>query len=84
MTTPPLLDPAIFDALTRDLEEETRVSEALTQAVRSLNQAVGAVQGQLSRVHSTPRTNCASSGGREGGHIYIYTFGGAVPQGEGT
>lgn len=54
-----LLDPAIFASLTRDLEEDTRVSEGLFQAVRNLNQAVGAVQGQLSRVHSTPRSACA-------------------------
>ena len=60
MAQAPLLDPAIFAALTRDLEEETRVSESPSQTVRQLNQAVGEVQGLLSKVHSTPRSECES------------------------
>ncbi|KAF7549544.1 hypothetical protein G7046_g8318 [Stylonectria norvegica] len=51
----PLLDPAIFGDLKDKLEEETAVRDNLTKIVQRLERAVGATQGLLSRVHSTPR-----------------------------
>lgn len=56
-----LLDPAIFTYLESKLEEETQVRDSLTQIIQRLERAVSSAQGLLSRVHSTPRSNCMST-----------------------
>lgn len=56
-----LLDPSIFADLEAKVDEETQVRDALGQMVQRLDRAVAAAQGLLSRVHSTPRSRCASS-----------------------
>ncbi|KAM3502858.1 hypothetical protein MY11210_008933 [Beauveria gryllotalpidicola] len=56
-----LLDPSIFSSLESKLEEETRIRDALTQILQRLERSVGAAQGLLTKVHSTPRASCPSS-----------------------
>ncbi|KAM0664845.1 hypothetical protein MY8738_007510 [Beauveria namnaoensis] len=52
-----LLDPSIFSSLESKLEEETRIRDALTQILQRLERSVGAAQGLLTKVHSTPRAS---------------------------
>ncbi|KAJ4154959.1 hypothetical protein LMH87_000229 [Akanthomyces muscarius] len=52
-----LLDPSIFASLESKLEEETRIRDALTQILQRLERSVGAAQGLLTKVHSTPRAS---------------------------
>lgn len=56
----PLFDPAIFDDLKSQIEEESRVRDVLAQIVQRLDRAVAVAQGLLSRVHSTQRSRCSS------------------------
>ncbi len=56
-----LLDPSIFSSLETKLEEETQIRDALSQILQRLERAVGAAQGLLTKVHSTPRASCESS-----------------------
>lgn len=56
-----LLDPSIFEFLSKTLEEETQVRDTLTQIIQRLERAVATAQAQLSRVHSTPREKCMHS-----------------------
>lgn len=58
MSSTTLLDDSIFSDLKNRIEEESRVRDALTAIVQRLDRAVAAAQGQLSRVHSTPRSKC--------------------------
>ncbi|KAF4120002.1 to RNA binding complex component Translin [Geosmithia morbida] len=51
-----LLDPSIFEFLSRTLEEEAQVRDTLTQIIHRLERAVSTAQALLSRVHSTPRS----------------------------
>ncbi|OAA56919.1 Translin [Cordyceps fumosorosea ARSEF 2679] len=50
-----LLDPSIFASLETKLEEETHIRDALGQILQRLERSVGAAQGLLTKVHSTPR-----------------------------
>ncbi|KAK8147263.1 hypothetical protein MY1884_003178 [Beauveria asiatica] len=52
-----LLDPSIFSSLESKLEEETRIRDALTLILQRLERSVGAAQGLLTKVHSTPRAS---------------------------
>jgi len=56
-----MIDPQIFDQLKSKLEEETQVRRDLSLIVEELEREVSYAQGVLSRVHSTPRADCASS-----------------------
>lgn len=56
-----LLDPSIFSHLESKLEEETQIRDALTQILQRLERSVGAAQGLLTKVHSTPRASCTST-----------------------
>ncbi|PFH60451.1 hypothetical protein XA68_10926 [Ophiocordyceps unilateralis] len=50
---------SIFSSLATQLEEETTTREALSKVVQKLERAVGAAQGVIARVHSTPRQGYA-------------------------
>ncbi|KAK4225336.1 Translin-1 [Podospora fimiseda] len=52
---PPMIDPALFDQLRSNIEQDTTVRKELDQIVDDLNQDVAFTQGLLSRIHSTPR-----------------------------
>ncbi|KAM3527492.1 hypothetical protein NHJ13051_002906 [Beauveria bassiana] len=52
-----LLDPSIFSSLESKLEEEARIRDALSQILQRLERSVGAAQGLLTKVHSTPRAS---------------------------
>ncbi|ATY66342.1 translin-like protein [Cordyceps militaris] len=57
MAHPSLLDPSIFSSLESKLEEETQIRDSLTQILQRLERSVGAAQGLLTKVHSTPRAS---------------------------
>ncbi|KAK3988326.1 hypothetical protein QBC44DRAFT_269138 [Cladorrhinum sp. PSN332] len=57
---PPMIDPALFDQLRANIEQDTTVRKELDQIVDELNQDVAFTQGLLSRVHSTPRSKYQS------------------------
>ncbi|TQV95248.1 hypothetical protein V2A60_009706 [Cordyceps javanica] len=57
MSQSSLLDPSIFSSLESKLEEETQIRDALTQILQRLERSVGAAQGLLTKVHSTPRAS---------------------------
>ena len=56
-----LLDPAIFETLKANLEQEQQVRDGLYQIVHRLERAVAYAQGVLSRVHATPPAQCTST-----------------------
>lgn len=58
---PPMIDPALFDQLKTKIEEDSVVRKELDQILDGLNQQVSLTQGQLSRIHSTPRSKCRCS-----------------------
>lgn len=67
-----LLDESIFTDLKARIEEETLVRDALTAIVQRLDRAVAAAQGQLSRVHSTPRAKCAFASPPPALHLHSF------------
>jgi hypothetical protein len=69
-----LLDPAIFENLKAKIEEEQQIRDELTQIVQRLERAVSYAQGILSRVHSTPPSECASPRPRTHPGSYIKLF----------
>ncbi len=58
-----LIDPALFEQLKAKIEEDSKVRQDLTEIVEELSQQVAFVQGLLSRIHSTPRSQCEFSMG---------------------
>lgn len=58
MSQQSLLDPSIFASLETKLEEETVIRDSLNQILQRLERSVGAAQGLLTKVHSTPRASC--------------------------
>ncbi|KAH8893411.1 putative sequence-specific DNA binding protein [Thozetella sp. PMI_491] len=52
----PLIDPALFEQLKAKIEEDAKVRQELHDIVEELSQQVAYVQGLLSRIHSTPRS----------------------------
>ncbi|KAJ3485756.1 hypothetical protein NLG97_g6751 [Lecanicillium saksenae] len=57
MSQQSLLDPSIFASLETKLEEETQIRDSLTQILQRLERSIGAAQGLLTKVHSTPRAS---------------------------
>lgn len=55
---PPMIDPALFDQLRANIEEDAAVRKELEQIIDELNQDVSFTQGILSKIHSTPRSKC--------------------------
>lgn len=53
-----LLDPKIFEYLKTKIDEDQQVRDALSQIIQRLDRANSHVQGLLSRVHATPRSQC--------------------------
>ena len=58
---PSMIDPQIFDQLKDKLDEETKVRKSLGEIVDQLETQIAYAQGLLSRIHGTPRAECASS-----------------------
>jgi hypothetical protein len=55
---PPLIDPALFDQIKVQIEQDTVIRKQLDQILDDLNQQVSFTQGLLTRIHSTPRSKC--------------------------
>jgi len=53
-----LIDPSLFDQLKTKIEEDSKIRQDLSDIVEILGQQVAFTQGLLSRVHSTPRSQC--------------------------
>jgi len=53
-----MIDPALFQQLMGNIEEDSKTREQLTQIIQNLEKHVSYTQGVLSRVHSTPRSQC--------------------------
>lgn len=53
-----IIDPKIFDELKSKLEQETEIRQELGQISEVLEKDTAYAQGLLSRIHSTPRTEC--------------------------
>lgn len=55
-----MIDPALFEHLKSRIEEDLKAREDLSQITQLLERDVAFAQGVLSRVHSTPRSQCES------------------------
>lgn len=53
-----MIDPGIFAYLKAKMEEDIKTGDELKEITQSLERSVSYAQGVLSRVHSTPRSNC--------------------------
>ena len=55
-----LIDPALFEQLKTKIDEESTIRQELGKIVDELEKNISFTQGLLSRVHSTPRSQCES------------------------
>ncbi|KAK3898753.1 Translin [Staphylotrichum tortipilum] len=55
----PMIDPALFDQIKTQIEQDTVIRKQLDQILDDLNQQVSFTQGLLTRIHSTPRSKYA-------------------------
>ena len=53
-----MIDPALFDSLKSQMDEDIQVRDELSHIIQSFEREIAYAQGVLSRVHSTPRTQC--------------------------
>lgn len=53
-----MIDPALFDQIKAQIEQDTVIRKQLDQILDDLNQQVSFTQGLLTRIHSTPRSKC--------------------------
>lgn len=60
-----MIDPALFEQLKGKIEEDDKARDDLNQICQTLEKDVSYAQGVLSRVHSTPRSQCAPAFPRE-------------------